>query len=248
MMIQNIEALSLSELRYVAHKQGIDDAHTLDRDDLVEALEELFDEMESNPNSEGAAYSPSSQQRFLSSLVDHQMEDSGLLPGVQPIPESYCETSIHLLFKDPYWAHAYWSICNADFQKLEQNTEAFTFFIKVTIHETINGEHLEESFDIDIEASDTNWNINLPLRGRTYSVSLHYRDENGNVGMLCQSASVTTPKSHWLEHTKELGANSKEFLLLFSSLVTKGGVMVESPMLREMVEKLNEQVEGSDGA
>lgn len=245
MITPNIDALSLSELRYIAHKQGLDDADVLDREELLEALQDLYEEMENNLAGEGISYAPSSQQRFMNTLVEHDSEVSArLLPGVQRLPDNYSETRIHLLFKDPYWAHAFWSVCIADQQKLEQITSGYDLFIRVTMHATSDRRYEEDSFDIDVGKTDLSWNINLPERGRTYSVSLQYRDGNGNAGMLCQSDTVTTPRSYWLEHTDELRADDRRFNLMFSALVTKGGVMVENPMLRDIVERLDARVGG----
>ena len=245
MITPNIDALSLSELRYIAHKQGLDDAQVLDRDELLEALQELYEEMENHLAGEGISYSPSAQQRFMNTLVEHEPQHpSGLLPGVQRLPETYAETRIHLLSKDPYWAHAYWSVCASDTQKLEHASSDYALFLRVVMHPTSDRKHEGDSFDVDVGNGDTSWNVNLPERGRTYSVSLHYRDGKGGTGMLCQSDTVTTPKCHWLDHMDELRSDERTFKLLFSYLVTKGGVMVENPMLREIVEHLDARVGG----
>ena len=245
MITPNIEALSLGELRYIAHKQGIEEADLMDRDDLLEALEEMYEESENSLSGEGIPYSPSSQKRFMNTLVEHAVDiTTGALPGVQPLPECYSETRIHLLLKNPYWAHAFWSICPQDLHKLDQAYDSFSFFLRVTMHETPDQRFAEESYDIEIQISDTSWNINLPERGRVYSVSLYYRDFEDGIGLLCQSDIVSTPRSYWLDHASALERNDQHFSLLFSSLVSKGGVMVENPLLREVVERMDVRVGG----
>lgn len=245
MITPNIEALTLGELRYIARKQGVDDAEVMDREDLLEALQELYDELESGFQGEGISYAPSTQQRFMNSLVDHSDNDSmDALPGVELLPDSYSETRIHLLLKNPYWAHAYWSVCPQDMVKLEHTCETFEFFLRVTIKETADQRFQEESYDIEINKSDTCWNINLPERGREYRVSLHYHDLQDGTGMLCQSDSIETPKSYWLDNAEQLSMDDKQFSILFSSLVTKGGVMVENPLLNEVIERMDVKVGG----
>jgi hypothetical protein len=245
MITPNIEALSLGELRYIAHKQGIEDADMMDREDLLEALEEVYEESEDSLSGEGNSYSPSNQKRFMNTLVEHAVDIfTGALPGVEPLPEGYSETRIHLLLKNPYWAHAFWSICPQDLHKLDQAFDSFSFFLRVTMHMSPDQRLPEESYDIDIQISDSSWNINLPERGRVYSVSLYYRDPEDGVGLLCQSDTVSTPKSYWLDHAPKLAEDDARFSLLFSSLVSKGGVMVENPLLREVVERIDEQVGG----
>lgn len=239
MITPNIESLSLSELRYIAHKQGVDDAQVLDREELMEAIQDFYEEMDDGSDPDSSSYSPSTQQRFMNTLVEYDSGDwVGPLPGVQRLPEGYTETRIHIMLKDPYWAHAYWSVCPADILRLEQ-ADAASFFLRVNMHPSSASDG--DSFDIDVKKNDTSWNVNLPQRGRTYSVSLHYRDGSGNEAMLCQSTSVTTPTCHWLDRPDALGQDDTRFQLLFSALVSKGGVMVDNPLLREIVDRLDDK-------
>lgn len=238
-MILNIDALSLTELRYIAVKHSLDDAEMLDREELIEVLTDYYEENGNRLTNDSYLYSPSVQQRFMSSLVEHEIEGNlDTLPGVQQLPEIYSETKIHLLFKDPYWAHAYWNVCPNDLHKLEQNVENYSLYLKVLLHGSSDGSLEEDSFEIEVDKEDTSWNVNLPERGRTYSVSLNYRDNNGVGGLLCHSKSVKTPRCYWVDNIDELKNEEDIFNLLFSSLVTKGGVMVACPMLREIVERL----------
>jgi len=239
MIAANIEALSLAELQYLAQKEGVDDADILDRDELIEALNELYEDLEV-PSSFYLA-----QHKFINTFVEYLGDDElALLPGVQDLPEYYSETKIHLLFKDPYWAHAYWNISPADHQKLEQSFEQYSIYLKVKIHQSKDGKEEEESFEIEIDKNDNSWNVNLPLRGRTYSVSLHYKDEiGGTSGLLCRSESVVTPKCYWADNVDQL-QDEKTFTLLFSSVVTKRGTLVECPMLKEVVETLDNRIGG----
>jgi hypothetical protein len=245
MITPNIEALSLGELRYIARKQGIEDAEVMDREDLLEALEEVYEAQENGLSGDGILYSPSTQRRFMNTLVEHAVDvKTGALPGVEPLPEFYGETSIHLLVKNPYWAHAYWSVCPQDMMKLDQSSASFDFFLRVTMHATADQRMSEESYDVAVGKHDTSWNINLPERGRIYSVSLHFVDSDGNSGLLCQSHTITTPKSFMLDHPDEVVWDDDYFSLVFSSLVSKGGVIVENPLLREVVNNMDEQVRG----
>jgi hypothetical protein len=245
MIAPNIEAMSLGELRYLAFKQGLTKAYSWEREELIDALIELYEELDIEISEGGDSYSTSAQHRYMNSLIEHFSEDTyANLPGIEDLPDNYPETKINLLFKDPYWAHAYWNICPADIQKLDQAYEKYSLFLRVQIHRTKDGKLDAESFEIEIDKCDTSWNVNLIERGRQYSISLNYRDKEGNSGMLSQSEQIETPKCYWNDNLDELN-DEKTFTLLFSSLVTKGGQLVESPMLREIVERLDQQIGGS---
>ncbi len=72
MITPNMEALSLVELQYIAKKQGINGSDWMKREDLIEALEEIFEDDTTLPNDESSNFTPSNQRRFLNSLVEHK--------------------------------------------------------------------------------------------------------------------------------------------------------------------------------
>jgi len=242
MITPNIEALSMTELQYIARKQGIEDSDSMDREDLVEVLEDLYEDSDNRLSADESQYASSNQQRFMNSLVEHGSEEwIGDLPGVVKLPEAYAETTIHLMLKDPYWAHAYWSVCSTELARLEHSVDSYEFFIRVYMHESIDGAGDSDSYDIYVQKTDSNWNVNLPVPGRAYSVSLHYVCESGKEGMLCESRTVTSPSCYWLDHVSELNRDQACFNLLFSSLVTKGGALLDNPLVQQIVVGLEEE-------
>ncbi len=239
MIKPNFEALSIIELQYIARRQGIDDSGSMDRDDILEALQEIYEENDNAISLDGSPYAPSSQRRFMNTLVEHNSEEwIGDLPGVEKLPEGYSETSIHLMIKDPYWAHAYWSVCTSELQKLEQSDDPYQFFIRVTMHESTLGAQDGDRYDITVNKTDTNWNVNLPIQGRSYAVSLHYMNASGKEERLCSSSIISSPKCYWLDHPDELNKNESRFNLLFSSLTTRAGILVDNPQVHEVVARM----------
>jgi len=239
MIIPNIEALSLTELRYIAIKHKIDGADQMDQTQLRESLYEYYEEFGEPSQNESAQYSPSSQMRFVNSLIDESDDlKIGDLPGVLDLPEIYCETSIHLLVKNPFWAHAYWSVCTADMAKLTANGKSVNFFLRVTMCENGGTEELD-SFDIGVGGNDVSWNVNLPISGKSYYISLHYQDSDGESGILCTSNYITTNAGYYFRNPHVLKQDEKTFDLLFSALITKGGVLVDSSPIHEIVDNLD---------
>ncbi len=234
MIIPNIEALSMSELQYMARRYGLEDTDQLPEDELREALHEFYDEYGTEYTTMSALYSPSNQKRYFNQVYESAEDfQVGSLPGVQELPPFYSETAIHLLLKDPSWAHAYWSIGSNDFKKLSKNSEKPSFFLRVSMSDSVTDELLD-SFDIPVASEDISWNVNLPEKGRTYHVSLLYQYDDEEVGVLTHSNKITTRRPYYQEHLSELKEDEDTFYLMFSSAVTKGGVLVDSPMMHEL--------------
>lgn len=240
MIIPNIEALSITELRYIAIKHGIDGADQLTQEDLVEALHDFYDEFGRGLPTMSALYSPSTQKRFLNSLIQESSDyEIGELPGVVDLPEIYSETSIHLLLKDPSWAHTYWSVCPSEMEKLTKNNKTVSFFLRVNQCEEDNT--IIDSFDINVGNDDISWNVNLPEKGYTYFVSLYYIDSSDESGILCSSNKVSTFGGYYYRNPDLLTEDEQAFHLMFSALVTKGGVLVDSSPIHELFDNLDKR-------
>ena len=239
MIIPNIEALSLTELRYIAIKHGIDGADQMDQEELRESLHEFYEEFGETNESDSALSSPSSQMRFVNSLIDESNEFKiGDLPGVIELPDIYSESTIHLLLKNPFWGHAFWSVCPSDMAKLTENDKTVSFFLRVTMCEKDSNTDLD-SFDIGVSKNDVSWNVNLPISGKSYYVSLHYEDSENESGILCTSNHITTGAGYYYRNPHILKDDQKAFDLIFSSLITKGGVLVDSSPIHEIVDILD---------
>lgn len=115
MILIKIDSLSTQELRNIAEREGIEEYATLDRDDLIQVLREIYEE------DDDVADNADVNRRFLYGITDYREIDKDVveLPGVEELPESYPCTEIHLLYKNPNWAYCYWSISPQDLARLE---------------------------------------------------------------------------------------------------------------------------------
>jgi hypothetical protein len=238
MILINIDSLSTTELQYIAQQERLEDWQTLDREELIDALEEAFGEQDEEVYS--AQKGKIHRNRFCNSLTDYRGDKQNLsdLPGVEPLPETYLDTSIHLLLRDPQWAYAYWSISPASRQMVfgEDGQAPSSLFLRVQETRIESGEVL--SFDISVDREDTQWNINLPNMGSSYLVDLCWRDRKGNEMSLAQSKRVETYPAYWQKHSGELADNYASFLSNFASLVTKEGEIVDNPVIRDLAQQL----------
>ena len=125
MVLIKIESLSQKELEHIAVQEGVHDAASMSRDELIETLREIYED-ESDDSQMGGE--DNIQRKFVTWLTDYRGEGSELtsLPGVVDLPDIYNETSIHLLTKNATWLYCYWSIANFDREKFDALSDLIT--------------------------------------------------------------------------------------------------------------------------
>lgn len=239
MILIKIDALTTTELQYIAQQEGMADWESLAREELIEALEDLYDEQEFEGRTDRAV--KVNRRRYCNSLTDFRGNESLQLelPGVEELPPVYAETAIHLLLRDPYWAYAFWSVSPIEKSRIEEAGDTEKLFLRVSMQRTGAESPDVEFFDIAVGFDDTDWNINLPEMGCDYSVALCCLGMDGRVEELCVSKPVQTPKCYWADHLDELNADPALFKLYFSSLITKDGVVVDNPTVQEIADSLS---------
>ncbi len=242
MILINIDSLSTTELQYIAQQECLEDWQTLNRKELIDALEEAFGEQDDEVSS--AQKGKIHRNRFCNSLTDYRGDKQNLsdLPGVEQLPETYLDTSIHLLLRDPQWAYAYWSLSPASQLMVfgDDGQVQSSLFLRIQETKLESGDVI--TFDIVVDREDTQWNINLPNMGSSYLVDLCWRDRKGNEMSLAQSKSVDTYPAYWQKYREEMVENYSLFLSNFSSLVTKEGEIVDNAVIRELAQHLSKGV------
>ncbi len=96
-------------------------------------------------------------------LADHDADDETALP------DSYNQTEITLLLRDPSWAYAFWNL-RFDLRSWLRKTTQESLFLRVIDHFGPAG--AGDAFTIPLSPEDSSWYINLPRQGTTYSVEL----------------------------------------------------------------------------
>ncbi len=228
MLLINIESLSENELRYIAKQEELEDWDSLSVEELIDELEDLYeDEGDVHANHSG-----SSKRKFVNTLTDVQTGDVLSLPGVQKLPESYNETSIHVVMKDFNWAYVFWSISTQQLSELEETSSSLILRTR-----RLDSKGAEEAvYDIDVSLSDNNWTVELPYLGYTYIVSLVSRNAEGE-GIICESSPLTTTESYFSTHLEEL-RDDVTFRKIFASLIDKGGVISANRQVQDLVDGL----------
>lgn len=229
MVLINIESLSENELRYIAKQEDLEDWETLSRDELIEALEEFYEEEDDNLQTS----SGSSKRKFVNTLTDVKSQNLLSLPGTASLPDFYNETSIHMIMKDFNWAYVFWSISTQQARILEGENASL---LLRTRRISSDGEE-EAVYDISVSLSDSYWTVELPYLGYTYQVSL-VAVTAGEENEICRSTRLTTTRSWFSKHPEELH-DDVTFRMIFSSLILKGGRLFTNRQMCGLLEGLD---------
>ena len=229
MVLINIESLSDNELRIIAQQEELEDWDSLSRQELIDELQDLYDEDNERTLDSDAG---SSRRKFVNTLTDVQSDNVLSLPGVEALPEQYNETCIHLIMKDLNWAYVFWSLSAQQLKELEDS--GCNLILRNT---RLNDEGKEEAvYDIDVSLYDNSWTVELPYVGYTYRVSLVATCGDKET-VICQSTSLTTTSSWFSKHAEELG-DDITFRTILSSLIRKGGEVIANGQVRALVDNL----------
>ena len=89
MILINIDSLSTTELQYIAQQEGLATWQSLDREELIDALEEAFEDQDDEIPA--VLKGKINRNRYCNSLTDYRgtLQHINGLPGVEELPESY---------------------------------------------------------------------------------------------------------------------------------------------------------------
>ncbi|MCF0262227.1 MAG: DUF4912 domain-containing protein [Sphaerochaetaceae bacterium] len=229
MVLINIDNLSDSELRYIAKQEELEDWESLSREDLIEALEYLY-ESDGTPQT----MSGSSERKFVKTLTDVAPDNMLALPGVEELQQHYNETSIHLVMKSFNWAYVFWSLSAQ--QKNELEELGASLVLRTLRYDESGNENAV--YDIEIGSADSCWTVELPYLGFTYKVCLIAKTAEEET-VICQSNSITTTNSYLGQNASAL-ADKDCFRKMFASLITKGGEVLANKQVQDLVEQYKE--------
>lgn len=233
MVLVNIENLSDNELRNIAEQENLEDWENLSREELIEQLEEIYDDEDNEAVQE--IHSGSSIRKFVNTLTAVKSDNDLSMPGTEPLPESYNETSIHMVLKDMNWAYVFWSISE---QQLAEIEELGATLVLRTIRTPKNGGE-QSSYDIDVSLTDRDWTLELPFFGyayQTFLIRIHGNEETP----LCKSNIVKTNKSWFLEHPYTL-RDQHYFNKMMDSVILKDGTLCTNKAIQILVAQLDDE-------
>ena len=229
MILVNIESLSLSELRNIAEQEGISDSDVMDRDELVEALQEKYEEEDDAPDSD-------TNTRYLSGITDFRGMGNYVegLPGVVDLPDDYADTEIHLVLRNCLWAYCYWTFSQREADEIADN--GWSVYLAVTIM----ADGRMDKFEVPTALGDSEWNLSIPYGDGWAEVSLvSGRGEERRVHAVSSRIQLIDP--YWIRNRKEMKSSDMLYRVYLSMLTTKEGAIVENQVVEDIVELFREE-------
>jgi len=168
-----LESLSFSDLSKLADEYGVDVPENLDRRFLIAELLDLVEE--DNFSSDDMIVS-----------TDASIDDSDILP------QSYNETQISCVLRNPAWAFVFWNISENDNYLLKSLPE-YTLMLRVCALPSALDFTPIEAFEINITTNQQEQYILLPAGERFIRLELVYISGN-NRKVLAFSPVVEIPQ------------------------------------------------------
>jgi uncharacterized protein len=186
---ERLQELSLEALLEIAGNEEISLGSDLSREAVIELiLEEEAEEKTDRDKANNAAMRV--KEKKFEIIKDD--EESSLLE--YELPESYNETKIMLLLRDPQWAFAYWDLKQSDIETIEDLLEPVLLLRVYQVDNRDNGGNVKtEPFEIPVKPSDRRWYINLPKTGLKYLLQLIVSDGETEK-VLCESNTIESPE------------------------------------------------------
>ena len=136
---QYLETLSNSQLISLGDELGIDIPEDLNRNFIIaELLEAVLEYEEDND---------------IEEIVTSE-EDAPVHDETEKLPDSYNETSITALLRNPAWVYVYWDIKAADLNRLSEDFSYRSMCLRVSFWENEDDASPVESFDVQVGDND----------------------------------------------------------------------------------------------
>jgi len=168
---ERLQALSVEDLIRIAEKGNITYLENSNKDDLVTAISDAFDEdRQEREEMYNLAVRIASTKYDVSLIeeLDISTEDE------IEIPERYNENRMILMLRDPSWAFLYWDLSEQKRKDIQNRAGVKGLFLRIY---EMDGSVKSESgvmdfFDIPVTLDDSRRYINLPERDTCYMAEL----------------------------------------------------------------------------
>lgn len=233
---QHLEQMTLARLRCIGRRLGIKDEEGLNRRELVQAIEEILEERSDDRlrlnnevmNLRGKKYD----------LIDDICSESQGEP-LYDIPESYADTSVQMLLRDPHWAFVYWNLNTKDLEEEKEARGEIGLVLRIHefAHPRLPLTKCRNFFDISIREDDSSWYVNLLNLNRWYVASIIAVSGDWSE-VLASSNEIFAPGGYWIDRVDELKCSERELALFHAAVTDFSGHEVDSMLVKTMLSEL----------
>jgi len=170
-----LETLATTDLVQLADDYGIDIPEGLNRRFIIGELLEMAEEARSDQDLSGA-------------LAEAEFTNS---PEI--LPETYNETQITVLLRDPGWVFVCWDFQTNLYTALSGNHHFESFFLRINSLSSAKPAAVIDFFDIDVGPHDRKWYVHLSGHAPVCRVDLCCRNSQAKEEILIRSAELVLP-------------------------------------------------------
>lgn len=242
------------QLTEIAKTLGVKGVSKFTRGDLIEHILLLDPPFSANPEQETEIYQhlectlkgnsplytpPPLPEHLTGVAVLEKEEDQGL--------QTYNDTQIVLMVRDPYWLYSYWSI-NQETRNFISNSikkwNEITLVLRVYDITNCNfdGSNSNYFFDININQDAANWYIHVGGPNRTFCVDLGFIQENGNFYTIARSNIVATPRDNISEVIDEEWMIIEEDFQKLYQISSSGLGNSSAQMVESLIKRLEKEM------
>lgn len=147
-----LESLSSADLISLADEYGIDIPDNLTRRFIIAELLEAADE--ANDRNDG------------------DLTESDSIKIANELPQSYNDTQISAIMRNPVWCYVFWDIKESDLKKILSTPSFISLLLRVSFFSKEDDEKPAESFDIPVESSIRDQYVLLRAGEYAFSIEL----------------------------------------------------------------------------
>jgi hypothetical protein len=196
-MVQLVNRRTLSDASFeallrLADNYGAEVPENVTRDELEEIVEEAAEEWHlehRQANNHPVRVEETKYDIQVAEELQHRAEEE------VELPESYNETRVVLMLRDPSWAFAYWDLRESDRREFRRSESFEGLLLRVFSMDEPDTrlEDARQQFDIPVTLLDSRWYINLPDQETLYRLALYGR-MGGAERQLALSNVIAVPR------------------------------------------------------
>ena len=171
-----LDTLTSSQLIDLADEYGIDIPDNLNRQFIIEELIEVAKEIDENSN-------------YKETI---KVSDDAVNTIATELPESYNETKIDVMLRNPVSLFVYWDFSEVQLKQLKSNK--ISIYLQISFFDSMEAEKPEDTFEIQINIEDREQYILIPGGKKFVRVDLMQNTTSSMDAVLAVSSRLSIPQ------------------------------------------------------